>query len=344
MLLSKWKRRSWLMTVHRQQSVFAFFCFLLANFSVIQVLALTYEERAVYAAQTLYNEAESQTQVSPTSSQPGMHTYQDPDPLAQASKTALDQKLRAAQIQSNEVKMTTAILQYKIAALTEQVQSLQNAVHLLDKQRVEKNTFLTTGVTFTTLYALLLILIILAVFSAFIWIKRKIIRNKSTLSTLLEQTQHNNEEIIQKLSIYSENLKRLIEIGIAEQKKSNSPENCSQRQDSSDLAQQHALVKVIADKLTFMEVTLSRMDSSIRGFKQLNKSITQIKDVLHTNGYDIIEMLGKQYNSGMKVIANFIDDEDLEKGSQIITGVTKPQINYHDVMIQSAQIVVTQNL
>ena len=93
-----------------------------------------------------------------------------------------------------------------------------------------------------------------------------------------------------------------------------------------------------------MEVTLSRMDSSIRGFKQLNKSITQIKDALHTNGYDIIEMLGKQYNSGMKVIANFIDDEDLEKGSQIITGITKPQINYHDVMIQSAQIVVTQNI
>ncbi len=44
----------------------------------------------------------------------------------------------------------------------------------------------------------------------------------------------------------------------------------------------------------------------------------------------------------MKVVANFVPDETLKEGEQIITGVTKPQINYNGKMIQSAQITVSQ--
>jgi len=54
-------------------------------------------------------------------------------------------------------------------------------------------------------------------------------------------------------------------------------------------------------------------------------------------------MLGKPYNDGMKVIANFIEDEELKEGMQIITSIIKPQINYEGIMIQSAQITVSQN-
>ena len=46
----------------------------------------------------------------------------------------------------------------------------------------------------------------------------------------------------------------------------------------------------------------------------------------------------------MKVIANFIPDETLPEGSQIITGIIKPQINYNGQMIQAAQITVSQNI
>ena len=104
------------------------------------------------------------------------------------------------------------------------------------------------------------------------------------------------------------------------------------------------IVKKIADRLAFMEVTMTKMDPSVRGFKQLAKSIRQMKDNLKANGYDIVDMLGKSYNAGMRVVANFIDDENMEKGKQIITGIVKPQINYKGLMIQSAQITVTQNL
>lgn len=105
----------------------------------------------------------------------------------------------------------------------------------------------------------------------------------------------------------------------------------------------HSLVKTLADRITFMEMTLYRMDSSVKGYKQLSKSIAQMKDNLLANGYEIVDMLGKEYDEGMKVTANFVEDENIESGKQIITGIVKPQINYKGVMIQSAQITVSQN-
>ena len=104
------------------------------------------------------------------------------------------------------------------------------------------------------------------------------------------------------------------------------------------------LITTLADRITFMEMTLFKMDSSVRGHKQLSKSIKQMKDNLLANGYELVDMLGKDYHDGMKVTANFVEDENLPEGKQIITGIIKPQINYQGKMIQSAQITVSQNL
>ena len=104
------------------------------------------------------------------------------------------------------------------------------------------------------------------------------------------------------------------------------------------------LIKALADRITFMEMTLYRMDPSVRGYKQLTKSISQMKNNLLANGYEIVDMLGKPYHEGMKVTANFVEDENIEQGQQIITGIIKPQINYQGQMIQAAQITVSQNI
>ena len=69
-----------------------------------------------------------------------------------------------------------------------------------------------------------------------------------------------------------------------------------------------------------------------------------MKDNLKVNGYELIDMLGKDYNDGMKVTATFIEDENIPEGKQIISGIIKPQINYNGIMIQSAQITVSQNI
>ena len=106
----------------------------------------------------------------------------------------------------------------------------------------------------------------------------------------------------------------------------------------------HSLTLKVADEIVRIELNMSRMDSSIKGYKQLAKAVERIKDNFKANGYEIVDMLGKPYNEGMKVIANFVVDEDLEEGKQIITGITKPQVNYNGQMIQAAQITVSQNI
>ena len=106
----------------------------------------------------------------------------------------------------------------------------------------------------------------------------------------------------------------------------------------------HSLVLKVADEIVRIELNMSRMDASIKGYKQLAKAVERIKDNFRANGYEIVDLLGKPYNEGMKVIANFVADENLEEGRQIITSITKPQINYNGQMIQAAQITVSQNI
>lgn len=106
----------------------------------------------------------------------------------------------------------------------------------------------------------------------------------------------------------------------------------------------HSLALKVADEIVRIELNLSRMDASVKGYKQLSKAVERIKNNFMANGYEIIDMLGKPYNEGMKVVANFVPDDTLNEGEQIITGVTKPQINYNGRMIQSAQITVSQNI
>ena len=106
----------------------------------------------------------------------------------------------------------------------------------------------------------------------------------------------------------------------------------------------HELVRALADRITFMEMTLYRMDSSVKGHKHLTRSIKQMKDNLLANGYEIVDMLGKDYVEGMKASPSFNDDDSLERGKRVITGITKPQINYKGQMIQAAQITVSQNI
>lgn len=110
------------------------------------------------------------------------------------------------------------------------------------------------------------------------------------------------------------------------------------------VAPDHSLVRKIADEIVRIELNLSRMDPSIKGYKQLTKGVERIKDNFKAKGYEITDMLGKPYVEGMKVVANFVPDDTLPEGSQIITGIIKPQIIFNGTMIQAAEITVSQNI
>lgn len=111
-----------------------------------------------------------------------------------------------------------------------------------------------------------------------------------------------------------------------------------------DGEQDHSLVLKVADEIIRIEINLAKMDPAVKGYKQLSKAVERIRTNFAANGYEIVDMLGQPYHEGMKVVANFVTDESLAEGAQIITGITKPQINYNGVMIQSAQITVSQNI
>ena len=105
----------------------------------------------------------------------------------------------------------------------------------------------------------------------------------------------------------------------------------------------HSFAKRVADEIVRMSTNLSRMDDSIKGFKQLSASVRKLVQSLSINEYEIAELLNKPYTSGMNLEANFVFNEKIEKGSQIITRIIKPQINYKGKMIQGAQVEVSQN-
>lgn len=185
-----------------------------------------------------------------------------------------------------------------------------------------------------------ILLFILATLGCIIYylLHKRISKGSADVNALKQKAEKLNEDILNNFSLE-----------MAEMQKISSSLNAISKSDSTSGStasgeSDHSLIKTLADRITFMEMTLYKMDPKIRGYKQLSKSISQMKDNLLANGYEIVEMLGKPYNDGMKVTANFTEDEELEVGQQIITGIIKPQINYNGKMIQSAQITVSQNL
>ena len=104
----------------------------------------------------------------------------------------------------------------------------------------------------------------------------------------------------------------------------------------------HSLALKVASEINLIERNINLMDSKTKGLKQLQASVGKLKDNLSANGYEMPILLGKQFHQGMKVIVtSSIPDENLEKGSEIISKILIPQVNYNDKMIQTAQIEVS---
>lgn len=110
---------------------------------------------------------------------------------------------------------------------------------------------------------------------------------------------------------------------------------------SSNTEIDHSLALKVADEIVRIHKNLQQMDASTKGLKQLSASVKRIQDNFASNGYELVEMIGKEYKEGMKAAPSFISSEDIETGKQIITRIIKPQVNYKNEMIQSAQIEVS---
>ena len=104
----------------------------------------------------------------------------------------------------------------------------------------------------------------------------------------------------------------------------------------------HSFAKRVADEIVRFTTNLSRMDESIKGFKQLSASVRKLEQSLNANHYELEDLLNKPFDIGMNLQANFVSDENLKEGESIITRIIKPQINYKGKLIQAAQVEVSQ--
>jgi hypothetical protein len=103
----------------------------------------------------------------------------------------------------------------------------------------------------------------------------------------------------------------------------------------------HSLALKVADEIIRIQKNLSNMDQETKGVKQLEFAVERIQDNFTENGYEMVELLNKPYDQGMKVSAKFKSDPILKQGEQIITRIIKPQVNYNNIIIQEAQVEVS---
>ena len=106
----------------------------------------------------------------------------------------------------------------------------------------------------------------------------------------------------------------------------------------------HSFALKVGDEIAKIETNLSKMDPEVKGYKQLKQALKRIKDNFNAHGYEIVELLGLDYNDGMPFETQFVPDDTLPEGKRIISGITRLQINYKGEMIQSAKIVVRENI
>ncbi len=106
----------------------------------------------------------------------------------------------------------------------------------------------------------------------------------------------------------------------------------------------HSLALKVADEIVRMQKNISKMDEETKGLKPLIKGIERIQNNFAANGYEMINLLNTEYDERNNIdVINFITDENLAEGKRIISAVIKPQVNFNGILIQRAQVDVSQN-
>lgn len=231
-----------------------------------------------------------------------------------------------------------------IDSLQRELLSTQNEMQLLSEkterdvirtqEQVNKSTdtFLTSIKLRTAYGAIAILCVLVLILGLFVMLHR----GHTNVVTLKQKVDKLNEDILNQFSLDMVEMQKIVT--------SLAALSSTQASQVNSATPDHSLIKTLADRITFMEMTLYKMDKTVKGHKTLIKAIANMKNNFFANGYELVDMLGKQYHEGMLVNnVDFVDDETLEKGEQIITKIIKPQINYKGQMIQSAQIQVSKN-
>ena len=241
------------------------------------------------------------------------------------------------QQQSNELDSLRANQQQQ----TENVKTLANKIgaDISDaNQKIDNNvSTLSESINSRTWLGALGILIAIGLLACAYYILRRKISSGTTTIDKIRSAQEGLETAQKAMQEESVKLdSKLVEL-LDKQINSSIKENKDQKVD-------HSFALKVGDEIAKIETNLSKMDPEVKGYRQLKQALKRIKDNFNAHGYEIVELLGLDYNDGMPFEAQFVPDETLPEGKRVISGITRLQINYNGEMIQSAKITVRQNI
>ncbi|WP_439882190.1 hypothetical protein ACSX1A_03295 [Pontibacter sp. MBLB2868] len=236
---------------------------------------------------------------------------------------------------SDITKANTASIVITSSTLDTKSSELDNKIILAETNTVKNLADLNSSVSQKTLYWFIG-LFATALLSALLYLVLR--KRLSAGQTNVEQQIAGVQKSLEEESVRLDN--KLVEI-LASQVNIMKEERASSTNTTNKTEElDHSLALKVADEVTRIQMNLSHMDPTTKGLKQLDRAVKAISNNFQANGYEIIEMLNKPYDEGMKIIATMEFDEKLAPGQQLIKRVIKPQINYKGQMIQAAQVVV----
>lgn len=281
-----------------------------------------------------------------------LHVLKENYEASQTKLQELGTRDNSIQRSVNGLSTTSEKLSSQIDSLEDLLQANSNALGHLNQQLTEQKEELIGQITETrkttnksvselnealsrnTLYWIIAVLAVaLLSILAFVFLRKKVTDNQSSINESLASTRR---ELEQEAIRLDEKLVGVMEtqMKIIQEERKTHPESQNGEQD-------HSLALKVADEIVRIEKNISRMDEGTKGLKQLSKAVERIRDNFASNGYEMVEMVGKAFDERMKAsIVNTIPDDNLEDGEQIISRIIKPQINYKGVMIQAAQVEV----
>lgn len=265
----------------------------------------------------------------------------------------LERSIKSLKDENTKLKTEIGSLNTHLSDATKSIDSLKNQTEInrksitetADKLGIEiketndnsqsKISEISQSLSKNSLYGIIGVLLAILISGIIYWLLSK--RQKTDKSEVIEQLSQTKISIEESLVKEFGKQTDLIEsqLRLLEQQKLEAPINPNSEPD-------HSLALKVASEINLIERNINLMDAGTKGLKQLSRSVGKLKDNLAANGYEMPELLGKQFHPGMNVIvASSIPDENLEKDSEIITKILIPAVTYQDKMIQTAQIEVS---
>jgi hypothetical protein len=252
------------------------------------------------------------------------------------------------QVYINDLSVKANLLEKTVDSLSELIQtnrtnitSISNDLGLkikeTGKQAENKIMEIGSDVESNRLYWIIATLVTLFLGLLMYWFLGKRIKSSQTdVETQIKNTKKALEEESLKLD------NKLIEVletklKVQQEESRNQPISTKEKTD-------HSLALKVADEIVRMQKNISRMDADIKGLKPLEKGIERIQANFAASGYEMVNLLNNEYDERMNIdVINFVEDDTLESGKKIISKIIKPQVNFNGILIQRAQVEVSQN-